>query len=439
MVVTRAVIVPDERSWALWGVDLVELGVARAASPEDADVLVAPMHLPAALRDGVREAWSAMPPARRPLVPGDPLPHEPALEEALEQPEHAGHGDRAAHTQHGTHPDHAEHETHPDHGAPEPGDGDGDGEGHDDMMAIVGDPSEDGLVMEDLELALGPLDPHLPGGLVAELRLDGDVVAACALRRTLLHRGLRPDPTTPYAWRAALALASGGTLARSWERVATVELERALSHAEWLAALGRLLGWAELATAGTEASRTILGARRGGDLEAAQGMAERLMRLLDGRRLGWRARGRAVLVREEVEALGLCGPVARAAGLGVDARLADPLYGALGFLPALRPDGDAEARTLVRAEELVGALALARAAREAEADEQPPGDLPDAVEGPRGPLRVRPAPIGRAAALEAPGSAALLEVAARQAVGLELSAALLALASFDLSPWQVTG
>lgn len=407
MVLTPALVVPDDRSWTAWGVDLHELGYAVASTVATTELLLAPAHVPEELTPALRAAWELMPASRRHRVLGDPLPHGTPLAAVLEAASHHAPSD---HDQaHGNHGDHGEH---------------GD---HEDMMAITGEPSADGLVMEDLKVTLGPLAPQLPGGLVAELALDGDLVASCALRRTLHAHGLLPDPTTPVAWRAALA--------RRGTDVRGVELERVRSHASWFGALGRLLGWFELC----DVARTIVRAVRAPDeraLERARTPAARLGRLVDSRRFSWRARGRAQLARKRAEELGLTGPSARASGLARDARTGDPAYVGLGFTPVLESGGDVLARAHVRAREIVMSLGLAEAAPEVGRHEAPRGT---AVEGPRGPLRADPAPLGQAPRFHAPGTDAALRAAGEAAVGLEWSAAMLALASFDLSGWAVAG
>jgi len=404
VVLTSALVVPDGRSWTAWGVDLDELGYVVASTAATTEVLLAPAHVPEELTPALRAAWQHMPASRRHRVLGDPLPHGTPLEVVLEAASPHAQSDHGwAHGDHGEHGD------------------------HEDMMAITGEPSADGLVMEDLEVTLGPLAPQLPGGLVAELALDGDVVASCALRRTLHAHGLLPDPTTPVAWRAALA--------RRGTDVRGVELERVRSHASWFGALGRLLGWFELC----DVARTIVRAVREPDereLERARAQAARLGQLVDSRRFSWRARGRAQLARGRAEELGLTGPSARASGLARDARTGDPAYVGLGFTPVLESGGDVLARALVRAREIVMSLGLAEAAPEVGAREAPRGT---AVEGPRGPLRADPAPLGQAPRFHAPGADAALRAAGEAAVGLEWSAAMLALASFDLSGWGVAG
>ncbi len=401
MVLTPALVVPDGGSWTAWGVDLDELGYVVAGTAATTELLLGPAHVPEELTPALRAAWELMPTSRRHRVLGDPLPHGTPLEAVLEATSTRVRSDHGqAHGEHGD---------------------------HEDMMAITGEPSADGLVMEDLEVTLGPLAPQLPGGLVAELALDGDLVASCALRRTLHAHGLLPDPTTPVAWRAALA--------RRGTDVRGVELERVRSHASWFGALGRLLGWFELC----DVARTIVRAVREPDereLERARTSAARLGQLVDSRRFSWRARGPAQLARERAEELGLTGPSARASGLARDARTGDPAYVGLGFTPVLESGGDVLARALVRAREIVTSLGLAEAAPEVGRHEAPRAT---AVEGPRGPLRADPAPLGQPPRFHAPGTDAALRAAGEAAVGLEWSAAMLALASFDLSGWGVAG
>jgi hypothetical protein len=429
-VVVNAFVVPDEISWALWGHDLEAEGYSVAGSPETAEVLLAPESLPEGLSDAVVSAWAAMPRRRRlmtlpaPLTGGadvralvDGRQQHPAPDEqghGAHEHEHEGHEGHEGHVGHVGHEGHEGHDEHDAHD-------------HSAMMEVTGDPSADGLVMEDLEFDLGPLSAVLPGGVVATFSLDGDLVGSCALQATLVSPDPAvPDPLARAAWSA--------TRASPGRRIFEVELERAVSHAAWLGRLGRVLGWAEL----VDDARAILGpalAARRGQHDALPGAlreAERVHGRLDGsRRLGFRLRDRAVVDRAAVGELGLTGPVARAAGAPADARTRDPAYSAAGFMPAVREAGDAEARTLVRLEEIAVSLGLAIAAADAAAD-VPAGP---AIEGPRGPLRRDGSSGGR----EAPGTAALLRVAGERAAGLEWSHAVVALTSFDLSGWRVAG
>jgi NADH:ubiquinone oxidoreductase subunit D len=266
------------------------------------------------------------------------------------------------------------------------------------MMAIVGEPSVDGLVMESIDLRYGPLGTPLPGGLAVDVTLDGDVVAEASVHALL---SAPADPLAPVA-----ASAPAG-----WQGVAAVETERAVSHLAWLRAFARLLGWPRLVEACTRAVAASA------DPVTAGAAVDALVALVDGS--GWlrmRTGGRGTVGVDVARMAGLQGPNGRASGLADDARTHDPRYRALGFEPLIRTEGDARARTRVRAEEARVALRLAAAALNA--DDEPPAAAP--VESPRG---------GAAAAAR--------HVAAQAMVGAEWAAALVILASFDLSPWDV--
>jgi len=499
-----ALVIPDEATWVLAGREPAAAGLVRVAAPERAAGMALPERVPDALVPAVRAAWERVPRPRwcltlalglpglpaKDVVGEEPQPrsagehdasgHEPATSEASGGHEMAGDDDTAG--AHGAHHMEAHvHEMagHDDGGGQGGPDVDADGHeiaGHDmpgghDMMAIVGEPSEDGLVMEAIDFELGPLSPSLPGGLVVELSLDGDVVARAEPRATLamprsaVTLGAPPDPLSPLSWRVAVAgardAAAGAELVGSVlrARVAAVETERALSHAAWLAGLGRALGFARLTEAanalvsalqpvrarlepaldsGLDAgTRGELAARLDGAARAATALARLVGR---GRALRSRLRARAVVTCEQVGSRGIQGPVARAAGFAADARSEDLLYAALGFVPVLRDRGDAEARTAVRADELMAAVELARRALLHPVDEvsrsAPDAGAPFIVEGPRGPLHAA-VDSGGALELSAPGGDELLELAGAAVVGLELAGATAGLVSFDLSPWTV--
>ncbi len=146
-----------------------------------------------------------------------------------------------------------------------------------------------------------------------------------------------------------------------------------------------------------------------------------------------------MLTSEQARQARLRGPAARASGLRDDQRAEDPLYDRLDFTPVLRTDGDAYARTLLRAEEARDSLRLADAALRADADATPTpvgfGAADTEAEGPRGPLVANHLAAGWQVA--APGAEAALRAAGSAMVAAEWSAALVALMSFDLSPWRV--
>lgn len=273
-----------------------------------------------------------------------------------------------------------------------------------DAMAVSGEPSSDGLVMEDYEATVGPLESAaLPAGLTLDLDLDGDVVRSARISSSP-ERLATADPLAPLA---------------------AVEAERALSHAAWLARFLDLLGWVAAAERVRSALGPLIAAQQdflgGGDgdgwLEECAELEAALGALLGSRRVAWRAGGLAVVDAGRCRESGVRGPIARAAGIEDDARVADASYGALGFSVVTRSAGDARARAEVRIEEALGSLRLAREALRAEA--LPPSEGSE-VEGPRGPFPVAADPAR--------------ELAEETARGEELARALVAIASFDLTP-----
>lgn len=448
--------VPDELSWTVWDDDPRARGLTPASAPEEARGLLAPEIVPGPLAAALVAELARVP--SRPLVIAAPGPAVAGSHVAdVLRERHAGHDDEHGHGGH---------------------DG-GHGHGGHDMMAIVGEPSSDGLVMEPIELELGPLSGVLPGGLVASLRLDGDVVISCELRSTLLAEGrdgaLVGDPLAPVAWAVAAAVAAEqasevpASQIVAWRRVAAVELERAVSHLAWVRAIGRLLGWDELVARAQRALEPALRARRdksADGLTSAAKRAGKLVALIESRRFAERGRGRGTLDAGTI----LAGPNGRASGSPRDARSTDALYAELGFAPVVREAGDAEARVQVRAHEAAAAITLAIGALERatnglpgqdrpdesrlgdgrpdegrSGDRRPPGDTGfasrdgAAVEGPRGPVLASRAAAGAQPLVTAPGADAATTAAAAAAEGQEWSAALLTIASFDLSAWRVPG
>ena len=369
-------------------------------------------------------------------------------------------GEHEAHTEEGEHGDHADGHDH---------------SGHEEMdfMSMVemtrGTPrSSDGLQMEWVDAAFGPLMPGLPGGFSLSLTLDGDTVAVAeANAQTADAEGLlygpapglaarlsSLDPLAPisYGLLATLALedVAGETAAddERLRRIAAVELERAASHAGWLAGFSGLLGM-ELVT--RDAAKVELRLRRllaeplnreTSDHRSLQPLAEILHRRLNGRLLRTRLRGVGVL--EAGKAAGAEGPVARAAGYRKDLRAAENDYGALGFEPVLEADSDALSRLRLRTTELQQSLRLAHTAlqgvrepgRKIEAA-RAAGSGRAGVETPRGAatltLELEDGEVS-GASLQLPSEASL-KLAETLAVGRELGDALAGVVSLDISPW----
>lgn len=335
------------------------------------------------------------------------------------------------------------------------------------MVAVTRDlpRSPDGLPMDWIEVPFGPLFPGLPGGLLLVLTLDGDTVAGAAAQAPVAAaaavadaggRGLPAaefarrlgamDPLAPVAYRLlarrALECAAGvepdsrGARARA----GAAERERLASHLAWLAVfLGRL---------GLEVharrSWDLAASMRGADAACIAGLAAAVRVLVRGVR-------RTPLLETRLAGIGrlaadgrLRGPVARAAGVAADGRVGDPVYGALGFEPVTRPDGDARARLAVRLDEIEQSLRLVRAAGVLDDSGVPgigaaSGTGAALVETPRGGARLAVSvERGRvtAARLDTP-STVLLDRIGSLVAQCELGDALTAVASLDLSPWEV--
>ena len=476
----------------------------------DADLLVVADRIPDGLVLPLRHLWNGMRPGGEVRTFSMPITGRDATEvlrdtridgsgadNAVDDPGHGGAashghpmdhaaaraGDERGHgAAHGGHPTehaaaHAGDET--DHAAAHEGHGmshgghheGGGGHDHGDMMAITGEPSADGLVMEDLAVVAGPLAAGLAGGLLVEASLDGDVVADCKVSATLRQSdpAAPPDPLAALTWNAAELAATeraAGVVvpdALWWLRVAAIEGERAASQLAFLHRFLRLLGWsAMLPRVRAPLARLVASARRlpvehaPPDLADVSGretqnrlrdVAQECRRLaadLEGsRRLAQRTTGLGVLGADEALERGLVGPTARASGLERDERLADPLYERIGFDAQVRREGDTRARVLLRVLEAGHAVELAARAIERAAAHQPAGGggLLAAggavVEGPEGPLRVLRAAPGADVARSAPGAREALEAAAAASIGCEWGAALVVVASFATSPWRV--
>lgn len=444
-------IVPDEQTWTLSGTDPASRGLRPVFALGQAERLLVPEALPGPLTEALRSVLAQLPIGIEiqtlvlPRVHGESTGTAPYEAHAGEHDQHAGHGTYGW-----------DHDMGGDHHHM--------GGDHHDMMAIVGEPSADGLVMEPIQLGFGRLGTPLPGGLALDVTLDGDVVAESSVEALLGSRAsgdeppLPPDLLAPVAWTFAIESAHGErTGVFPWARVAALEAERAVSHLAWLRAFARVLGWQLLVDRCTAALDGLpplahelvqwQNERRERDEPAALAVLERASARADGvaalvrgsRSLRLRTAGLGAVTPEYLERVGLRGPVARAAGLRDDTRAGHPLYELLGFEPVAESGGDAHARTLVRAEEVRRSLRLACAALQAGVDGKStaaafagPGQ---AVEGPRGPLHAEQRADGWR--LDAPGSQAALRTAGEAMVDAEWAASLVALASFDLSPWRV--
>ena len=359
--------------------------------------------------------------------------------------------------------DHGDHAMdHGDHAMGHGGDG-----GFMSMIAMTRDlpRSRDGLPMEWVATAFGPLFAGLPAGLALTLTLDGDTVATASVEPGVTRRGIasslpcpvaafphllaRLDPLAPAGYRVlasraleAIAVpAEARPMDRGW--AGAIEWERAVDHLGWLSAFAHLLGVAWLADRAAELQVALMQASDIVEINRLQADIDRFVQAVHRTPLlGRRLAGIGTVRRDAAPETS--GPVARGAGVLSDARIADSTYAALEFTPVLRDGGDARARLDVRLAEISQSLALVARAGSREVR---PADIPPGVGGagmavietPRGTatLRVEVADGQvRSMRLDTP-SARNLPLVPRLTQGAELADALVAIASLDLSPWEV--
>lgn len=265
-------------------------------------------------------------------------------------------------------------------------------------MAQAAD-DRDGLRLDVLPLRIGPFFPAFPAGLTLDISMAGDLVTAASV-----------DPT-PYP-AGFIVRGSLRPFLRAVSEpvpIAEIELARAVEHLRWAANSLRVAG---LPAIGARVLRAVASVTIS-EARALRDVAAALRRL-------WSPLASGAPGSTPVDALrgqGL-GPVARAAGLGEDARSEDPAYLALGFEPMVTTGGDVLARwrqRLVETEQSVDLVARAGA----DALTTPTGE----VESPRGRIRLGDAPFDR-----------LRHLVPEMLAGSEWGDAVSAIISLDLDP-----
>jgi hypothetical protein len=200
----------DERAWK------------QAASAADGDVLLVCGRAGPDLQEQVDRAWEQMPGPRARATARQPDDVARELDAARDRLHDLGEQRADA----GTRPPAHDDETPPaggEHQAAGHDMGDHDMGGHDmdghDMgsmampgglgMATTG-PDRDGLALDVLHVQLGPVLPHWPAGLLAELSVQGDVVTAASLRQLDGWSRDAGDDRVQRLDRAAAVLALAG-------------------------------------------------------------------------------------------------------------------------------------------------------------------------------------------------------------------------------------
>ncbi|MEX0833696.1 MAG: NADH dehydrogenase (quinone) subunit D [Actinomycetota bacterium] len=281
------------------------------------------------------------------------------------------------------------------------------------MADAPAESATDGLAQETMVINMGPQHPSTHGVLRLVLELDGETVVSCRPVVGYLHTGIeknteyrtwqqgvafvtRMDYLSPFfnemAYCAAVERLLGieAPVRARVIRVMFAELNRISSHLVWLATTGLELGAISMMLYGFRERELILNIfematglrmnhaymRVGGlsmDLpDGATGKIRKFLRLMP-ERLGeyedlltenpiWLERNQGVgyLPKEEALALGITGPLLRAAGEPRDVRKDEPYggYEEFDFEVPTREEGDCYARYLVRIEEIRQSLRI---------------------------------------------------------------------------------
>lgn len=243
---------------------VVARGWALADAPADADVLAVcgrpEGETDEILAEALSSVWAGMPGPRMRVDVTDEAGIGPALERAAE-----ALLDTRAHAA-----DAESRDGDMDHGDMDHGDtdhGDMDHGEHGDMAPAgiplaAGGPDRDGLEMDVLHVALGPVLPSWPAGLVLDVALQGDVVVAAAAR----YVGGRPGEADRHAQEPA---------------------ERAARRVDGVARLLDLAGWADGASRARRVRDLLLDGDRAAGHRLLVGLRTRVGR---SRLLRWQLR-----------------------------------------------------------------------------------------------------------------------------------------------------
>jgi NADH-quinone oxidoreductase subunit D len=280
--------------------------------------------------------------------------------------------------------------------------------------------------MKKISIPIGPQHPLLKEPLSMKIDIKGEQVLGGSLRLGYVHRGIERLAekrtyiqnvhliervcgicshihTTTYCHAVETLLNIEVPLRAYYIRALMCELERVHSHLLWLGIIAKHIGldtifmhtWhdrelvldiMEDVSGGrvSHAANQIGGVRF--DLSEEQNdmihtTVEELTTRVNGLKdvlenepaLQARTRGVAPVSADMIKAYCVVGPVARASGVDVDLRRDDPLppYDRLEIKVITHPDGDAWARTIVRAEEARVSLDLCKTIL----DEMPSGEV----------------------------------------------------------------
>lgn len=363
--------------------------------------------------------------------------------------QHHGHN-------HGDEEENHDHSDHKDNGGHDHGDMD--------FMSMVEMTKDlprpkDGLPMNRSEAYFGPFHPGLPGGLSVFTELDGDTVMKARVEHERIAKSVEeflpiqarklPDllgdlnPLASESYRLlgrkALQNASnnGEAVPFTENQLLLLESERVASHLNWLATFGKTIGNNWLYRGATYwHSRQKEGQI---EFEAIHPFLEKM---------------RDMLYLEKKLTIGegipnrllhhISGPVARAAGQEKDTRLNDDLYQALSWKPIVKNEDNAWGRLLVRLNEIEQSLHLidkveGKLQEEKDYDFTGSGITTAEIESPRGKLALyTKVKGGEVYEMEIQNPSTMLAGLVSAVIKeIELSDALLEIASFDISPWEI--
>ncbi|MEZ5099009.1 MAG: hypothetical protein R3C15_04260 [Thermoleophilia bacterium] len=197
------------------------------------------------------------------------------------------------------------HGAHDDDGDRRAGHGDGDHEGGMEMPGglPMADRAEDrdGLRLDRLHVALGPVLCAWPAGLVVRVALQGDVVQCVSVETVVAEEGEElPFWNEPWLRAAAGEPVTRGEAAR----------RRASAHLDSLGRLLAVAGWHDAAVDARRLRDQALGGAAAGRLvPRGERLARRLRR---SRALRWLTDGLGVLDEAAAATAGVSGPAARA-------------------------------------------------------------------------------------------------------------------------------
>jgi Ni,Fe-hydrogenase III large subunit len=380
--------------------------------------------------------------------------HNDDEEGGLDHEEHSGH-------EHDNH----EHEGHEhgghDHGGHDHGGHDHGGMGFMSMVEMTRDMprATDGLAMERNNVWFGPFFPGLPGGLAFQFTIDGDTVVEVQAEKELFEntsffaRKLTPEKfleeiaklntLLPKTYRIMaeqlLKKSAGQSTVLNPQQIIYLEKERISNHLNWLSSFGILVGnqWME-----KEAARQM---RNFQNDKSATNLNKFIQKIQRFKLLKNKLQGAGEIPENLLHHTS--GPTARAAGKTDDARSADETYKKAGFETITLNENNAWGRLQLRLLEIEQSLDILQKLENEMDKSQQAGNYffgestSLKMEGSAGIIEAElQTENGRFKKVTITEASAIHIVLADQLVKeMELSDALVTIASLDINPLAVVG